>query len=45
MPASVITAEKLTDTVGAVVTGVDADRLLGDDTLPAWTLHAWEPES
>src|SRR3954465_15119444 len=42
MPASVITAEKMTDTVGAAVVGVDADRLLSDDSLPAWTLHALE---
>ncbi len=39
---SVITAEKMTETVGAAVVGVDADRLLGDDALPEWTLHALE---
>lgn len=39
---TVITAEKITPTVGAQVLGVDADRLLTDDELPAWTLHALE---
>ncbi|HET6954604.1 MAG TPA: TauD/TfdA family dioxygenase [Acidimicrobiales bacterium] len=29
---------KLTETVGAEVRGVDVDRLLHDDELPAWTL-------
>jgi alpha-ketoglutarate-dependent taurine dioxygenase len=29
---------KLTDTVGVEVKGVDVDRLLHDDELPAWTL-------
>jgi len=42
MPASVITAEKMTDTVGAAVVGVDVDRLVNDDSLPEWTLHALE---
>jgi alpha-ketoglutarate-dependent taurine dioxygenase len=36
------TAEKLGATVGAQVLGVDFDRLLSDDTLPAWTLDALE---
>ena len=39
---AVITTEKLGDTVGALVEGVDADRLLNDDALPAWTLEALE---
>jgi alpha-ketoglutarate-dependent taurine dioxygenase len=30
---------KLTDTVGVEVKGVDVDRLLHDDELPAWTLE------
>jgi alpha-ketoglutarate-dependent taurine dioxygenase len=33
---------KLTETVGAEVRGVDVDRLLHDDDLPAWTHHALE---
>lgn len=37
-----ITTEKLTATVGAEVKGVDADRLLHDEALPAWTLEALE---
>lgn len=36
------TTEKLTDAVGAMVHGVDAERLLADDALPAWTLEALE---
>lgn len=39
---AVITTEKLTATVGALVEGVDRDRLVGDDSLPAWTLEALE---
>ncbi len=39
---SVITTEKLTDTVGAMVHGVDRDRLMHDDDLAAWTLDALE---
>lgn len=39
---TVITTEKLGATVGALVTGVDRDRLVDDDTLPAWTLEALE---
>src|SRR6476469_4598350 len=39
---AVITTEKLGDTVGALVEGVDIDQLLGDDALPAWTLEALE---
>ncbi len=35
-----ITTEKLTATVGALVDGVDPERLLDDDALPAWTLDA-----
>lgn len=37
-----ITTERLTSTVGAVVQGVDADRLREDDALPAQTLEALE---
>jgi alpha-ketoglutarate-dependent taurine dioxygenase len=36
----VITTEKLTPTVGALVEGVDRERLLEDEALPAWTLEA-----
>lgn len=39
---AVITTEKLTPTVGAVVEGIDRERLLTDETLPAWTLGALE---
>jgi alpha-ketoglutarate-dependent taurine dioxygenase len=35
-----LTIEKLGDTVGAQVVGVDRDRLMDDDALPAWTLDA-----
>ena len=37
-----ITAEKLRDTVGAMVHGVDAERLLTDESVPQWTLDALE---
>ncbi|HLN15936.1 MAG TPA: TauD/TfdA family dioxygenase [Acidimicrobiales bacterium] len=37
---TVITTEKLTPTVGALVAGVDHDQLLRDDTLPGWILEA-----
>ena len=37
-----IETEKLTETVGAEVLGVDVDRMLHDDDLPAWTLDALE---
>lgn len=37
-----LTLEKLTDSVGAAVHGVDRDRLLHDDDLPGWTLDALE---
>src|SRR5271163_5011641 len=37
---SVVTAEKLSAQVGAEVIGIDCDRLLHDDALPAWTLEA-----
>ena len=40
MPA--VTAEKLGDTVGAQVVGVDRERLLDDASMPAWTLDALE---
>jgi alpha-ketoglutarate-dependent taurine dioxygenase len=33
---------KLTETVGAEVRGIDVDRLLHDEDLPAWTHHALE---
>ena len=36
---SVMTAEKLSPTVGAQIIGVDCDRLLHDDALPAWILE------
>ena len=39
---TVITAEQLSDTVGAEVVGVDREQLLGDEALPAWTLDALE---
>jgi alpha-ketoglutarate-dependent taurine dioxygenase len=39
---AVITTDKLTPTVGALVEGVDRDQLLHDDDLPAWTLDALE---
>src|SRR5690606_815549 len=39
---AVITTEKLGETVGAEVTGVDRDRLLHDDDLPAACLEALE---
>ena len=35
-----VTIEQLGDTVGAQVLGVDRARLVEDDALPAWTLHA-----
>ena len=37
-----LTAERLGDKVGAAVIGVDRDRLLADDDLPAWCLEALE---
>jgi alpha-ketoglutarate-dependent taurine dioxygenase len=39
---SVLTAERLGKSVGAEVVGVDHQRLLEDDQLPAWTLAALE---
>ena len=39
---SVATVEKLTDSVGAIVHGVDKERLLHDDSLAEWTLTALE---
>ena len=39
---AVITTEKLGAMVGAQVHGVDRERWLHDDDLPAWTLHALE---
>lgn len=37
-----ITAEKLGDHVGALVLGVDRERLVEDESLPAWTLETLE---
>jgi alpha-ketoglutarate-dependent taurine dioxygenase len=37
-----ITTEQLGDGVGALVVGVDRERLLDDDALPQWTLDALE---
>ena len=37
-----LTIERLGDTVGAAVVGVDADRLVDDDDLPAWCLEMLE---
>jgi alpha-ketoglutarate-dependent taurine dioxygenase len=39
---TVITTEKLGETVGAQVLGIDRDALLTDEALPAWTLGALE---
>jgi len=39
---SVITTDKLSPNVGAMVHGVDRDRLMNDDELSAWTLDALE---
>lgn len=39
---SVITTERLTSTVGALVEGVDRAQLLDDDAFPAWCLDALE---
>jgi alpha-ketoglutarate-dependent taurine dioxygenase len=37
-----VTTEKLTPTVGALVEGVDRDRLVGDEDFPAWCLETLE---
>jgi alpha-ketoglutarate-dependent taurine dioxygenase len=37
-----ITAERLTPTVGALVEGIDRERLRSDESLPGWTLEALE---
>jgi len=37
---TMLTLDKLSPTVGAEVLGVDAARLLDDETLPEWTLEA-----
>jgi len=37
-----LATKRLTPTVGAVVHGVDRDRLRDDDSLPGWTLDALE---
>ena len=39
---TLLTTERLTPTVGAVVEGVDAHRFLDDEALPGWTLEALE---
>ena len=39
---TVVTAEKLSATVGAEIVGVDREQLLDDEALPAWTLEALE---
>jgi alpha-ketoglutarate-dependent taurine dioxygenase len=39
---TVVTAERLSATVGAEIVGVDVSQLVEDDTLPAWTLEALE---
>ena len=39
---AVITTEKLSDTVGARVVGVDLDLLLSDEALPGWCLEQLE---
>jgi alpha-ketoglutarate-dependent taurine dioxygenase len=39
---AVITAEKLSTTVGAQVVGVEFGQLLADEALPAWTLEVLE---
>ncbi len=39
---TVVTAERLSATVGAEIVGVDRQLLLEDDALPAWTLGALE---
>lgn len=39
---AVITTEKLTPTVGALVEGVDRRQLIDDDAFPAWCLDALE---
>lgn len=38
----VITTERLTPTVGALVEGIDREQLLNDETVPEWTLEALE---
>ena len=39
---TVITTEKLSPTVGALVAGVDRDQLVSDESLPGWCLQALE---
>jgi alpha-ketoglutarate-dependent taurine dioxygenase len=39
---AVLTTERLGSTVGALVVGVDRERLLADEALPAWCLEALE---
>ena len=39
---TVITTERLSATVGAIVEGVDRERLVTDDSLPGWCLDALE---
>jgi len=37
-----VTAEKLGENVGAIIHGVDRERLLDDESLPQWTLETLE---
>src|SRR3954451_19009803 len=39
---AVLTTERLSESVGALVEGVDPDRLLSDDALPPWCLETLE---
>ncbi len=39
---AVLTTQRLSATVGALVEGIDRDRLLSDDAFPAWCLEALE---
>jgi alpha-ketoglutarate-dependent taurine dioxygenase len=39
---SVISTQKLSDSVGALVEGVDREQLVSDEALPAWCLEALE---
>jgi alpha-ketoglutarate-dependent taurine dioxygenase len=39
---TVVTAERLSATVGAEIVGVDVRQLMEDEALPAWTLEALE---
>src|SRR3954462_13923305 len=39
---AVLTTERLSESVGALVEGVDPERLLSDDSLPTWCLETLE---